>query len=461
MNLIKEQINSIRDKVEQYKAEIEILEEFKLLTNKIDFTAEDLSIDVKIENYKKIIFEINNKIKSNENNEKNLSNKIKELYENKEKLLNNKNILFNKLKDIRNIQDTYSIILENKNEITKLKTSIEKIEEEKKVIKKSIEDIDVNIFNLNSEKDRINRHIDDTESKINKFKIYEPIKLENAKLEELEIKYKKYLEDPTKKEIETLNYEISVCLKRIESITIELEEFRQLISSDNFENIPILFTIEELNKRIVLNKSKVDELRKLKYSIKSDIDKNQGSLNTKREEILKKFNGKEPLSTSLIVNFNFEERKIDIKKDIKDIGEIIEGNRTTCQNLEQELRDLKKYKVERKAITYQPEDIFIESKKLQSKLQNVEYNLIKSINSYKNTILEIKEFNYKHMEKYKNFIETLNVNKDNYSRQKEQVEIVLLVIREEISKLEKHSEQLRKEKDYNIKANKRLCYGLY
>lgn len=131
MNLIKEQINSIRDKVEQYKAEIEILEEFKLLTNKIDFTAEDLSIDVKIENYKKIIFEINNKIKSNENNEKNLSNKIKELYENKEKLLNNKNILFNKLKDIRNIQDTYSIILENKNEITKLKTSIEKIEEEK------------------------------------------------------------------------------------------------------------------------------------------------------------------------------------------------------------------------------------------------------------------------------------------------------------------------------------------
>ncbi|HAT4817438.1 TPA: hypothetical protein I9583_000691, partial [Clostridioides difficile] len=275
---------------------------------------------------------------------------------------------------------------------------------------------------------------------------YEPIKLENAKLEELEIKYKKYLEDPTKKEIETLNYEISVCLKRIESITIELEEFRQLISSDNFENIPILFTIEELNKRIVLNKSKVDELRKLKYSIKSDIDKNQGSLNTKREEILKKFNGKEPLSTSLIVNFNFEERKIDIKKDIKDIGEIIEGNRTTCQNLEQELRDLKKYKVERKAITYQPEDIFIESKKLQSKLQNVEYNLIKSINSYKNTILEIKEFNYKHMEKYKNFIETLNVNKDNYSRQKEQVEIVLLVIREEISKLEKHSEQLRKEK---------------
>lgn len=157
----------------------------------------------------------------------------------------------------------------------------------KKVIKKSIEDIDVNIFNLNSEKDRINRHIDDTESKINKFKIYEPIKLENAKLEELEIKYKKYLEDPTKKEIETLNYEISVCLKRIESITIELEEFRQLISSDNFENIPILFTIEELNKRIVLNKSKVDELRKLKYSIKSDIDKNQGSLNTKREEILK------------------------------------------------------------------------------------------------------------------------------------------------------------------------------
>ncbi|MCQ7016828.1 hypothetical protein, partial [Clostridioides difficile] len=82
-----------------------------------------------------------------------------------------------------------SIILENKNEITKLKTSIEKIEEEKKVIKKSIEDIDVNIFNLNSEKDRINRHIDDTESKINKFKIYEPIKLENAKLEELEIKY--------------------------------------------------------------------------------------------------------------------------------------------------------------------------------------------------------------------------------------------------------------------------------
>ncbi|HCP7066311.1 TPA: hypothetical protein OE945_003738, partial [Clostridioides difficile] len=317
-----------------------------------------------------------------------------------------------------------------KNEITKLKTSIEKIEEEKKVIKKSIEDIDVNIFNLNSEKDRINRHIDDTESKINKFKIYEPIKLENAKLEELEIKYKKYLEDPTKKEIETLNYEISVCLKRIESITIELEEFRQLISSDNFENIPILFTIEELNKRIVLNKSKVDELRKLKYSIKSDIDKNQGSLNTKREEILKKFNGKEPLSTSLIVNFNFEERKIDIKKDIKDIGEIIEGNRTTCQNLEQELRDLKKYKVERKAITYQPEDIFIESKKLQSKLQNVEYNLIKSINSYKNTILEIKEFNYKHMEKYKNFIETLNVNKDNYSRQKEQVEIVLLVIRE-------------------------------
>ncbi|WP_235656081.1 coiled-coil domain-containing protein [Clostridioides difficile] len=213
MNLIKEQINSIRDKVEQYKAEIEILEEFKLLTNKIDFTAEDLSIDVKIENYKKIIFEINNKIKSNENNEKNLSNKIKELYENKEKLLNNKNILFNKLKDIRNIQDTYSIILENKNEITKLKTSIEKIEEEKKVIKKSIEDIDVNIFNLNSEKDRINRHIDDTESKINKFKIYEPIKLENAKLEELEIKYKKYLEDPTKKEIETLNYEISVCLK--------------------------------------------------------------------------------------------------------------------------------------------------------------------------------------------------------------------------------------------------------
>ncbi|HBZ0200050.1 TPA: hypothetical protein MJF44_002228, partial [Clostridioides difficile] len=119
MNLIKEQINSIRDKVEQYKAEIEILEEFKLLTNKIDFTAEDLSIDVKIENYKKIIFEINNKIKSNENNEKNLSNKIKELYENKEKLLNNKNILFNKLKDIRNIQDTYSIILENKNEITK------------------------------------------------------------------------------------------------------------------------------------------------------------------------------------------------------------------------------------------------------------------------------------------------------------------------------------------------------
>lgn len=54
MNLIKEQINSIRDKVEQYKAEIEILEEFKLLTNKIDFTAEDLSIDVKIENYKKL-----------------------------------------------------------------------------------------------------------------------------------------------------------------------------------------------------------------------------------------------------------------------------------------------------------------------------------------------------------------------------------------------------------------------
>ncbi|MFL8755302.1 hypothetical protein Q3221_09180, partial [Clostridioides sp. GD02376] len=228
--------------------------------------------------------------------------------------LNNKNILFNKLKDIRNIQDTYSIILENKNEITKLKTSIEKIEEEKKVIKKSIEDIDVNIFNLKSEKDRINRHIDDTESKINKFEIYEPIKLENAKLEELEIKYKKYLEDPTKKEIETLNYEISVCLKRIKSITIELEEFRQLISIDNFENIPILFTIEELNKRIVLNKSKVDELGKLKYSIKSDIDKNQGSLNTKREEILKKFNGKEPLSTSLIVNFNFEERKIDIKK---------------------------------------------------------------------------------------------------------------------------------------------------
>lgn len=71
----------------------------------------------------------------------------------------------------------------------------------KKVIKKSIEDIDVNIFNLNSEKDRINRHIDDTESKINKFKIYEPIKLENAKLEELEIKYKKYLEDPTKKRL--------------------------------------------------------------------------------------------------------------------------------------------------------------------------------------------------------------------------------------------------------------------
>lgn len=55
MNLIKEQINSIRDKVEQYKAEIEILEEFKLLTNKIDFTAEDLSIDVKIENYKNYI----------------------------------------------------------------------------------------------------------------------------------------------------------------------------------------------------------------------------------------------------------------------------------------------------------------------------------------------------------------------------------------------------------------------
>lgn len=79
----------------------------------------------------KIIFEINNKIKSNENNEKNLSNKIKELYENKEKLLNNKNILFNKLKDIRNIQDTYSIILENKNEITKLKTSIEKSKKKK------------------------------------------------------------------------------------------------------------------------------------------------------------------------------------------------------------------------------------------------------------------------------------------------------------------------------------------
>lgn len=446
ISLIKEQINSIRDKVEEYNAEIEILEEFKLLTNKIDFTTEDLFIDEKIENYKETIFEINNKIKSNENNEKNLSNKIKEFYENKEELLKNKNILFNKLKDIRNIKDTYSIILENKNKITELKEFIKEIEKEKKVIEKLIEGIDDNILKLALEKDSINRHIDDTESKIKKFKIYEPVELENAKLEELEIKYKKYLEDPTKKEIETLNYEISACLKKIESITIELEEFRQFIAIDNFENIPILFTIEELNKRIVLNKSKVEELKELKDIIKSDIDKNQGSLNTKRDEILKKFNGKEPLSTSLIVNFNFEKRKKDIKKDIKDIDEIIEGNKTTCQNLEQELRDLKKYKVEGKAITYQPEDVFIESKKLQSKLQNIEYNLIKFIKNYENTILEIKEFNYKHMEKYKNFIETLNVNKDNYSRQKEQVEIVLLVIKEEISKLEKHSEQLRKEK---------------
>lgn len=98
-------------------------------------------------------------------------------------------------------------------------------------------------------------------------------------------------------------------------------------------------------------------------------------------------------------------------------------------------------------MTYQTEDVFIESKKLQSKLQNIEDNLIKFIKNYENTILEIKEFNYKHMEKYKNFIEALNANQDNYSRQKEQVEIVLLVIKEEISKLEKHSEQLRKEKN--------------
>lgn len=454
INKLKDYIKKIQSKLDDSKFEKNMLDEFIIKTNGINFDASDLNIENEIKKREEELLNLSYEIKSKTSEKNRHNDKIKELIQNKESLLESKNYYFNKLKDLEKLKDKYEIIVENKTEIVKLTTHIEEIKREKEKLDKKTTYIELNIKEANHKGYIISENIKSLSNKINSFKAYNAKKLIDLSLNELEIKYDEYSKNPTEREIQDLNEEISRCIKKVENYSYELDEYKASITIDSYENIVISDTQKELKNKISINNKIIDELNADREKIQGMISEKNGELKSKKTDIFRRFEGQEPLETKFIKDFEFNKRKKEIKKDLKDILEIISDNVNNAKKLDDELRDLQKYKIQGKAIIYQPQNVFTESKRLQNKLQIIKEEIDKSIKQYEEMISKLKEFNYKYQENYSNIVECLNVNKDAYNRQIEQVEIVLLVIREEISKVEKHSEQLKKEKNIIIRQIK-------
>lgn len=444
---INSYIENIKDKIEECKRDHNILDDFITKSNFINYSSDDLNIDGNILNCKNKLISLEGDIKSKISKKERLNNKINELIANKETLLIKKNLSSNKLDEVEKLRDKEKVISENKAEIVNNKNKIKEIGIQKRNREDKIEKIESNISDLRIQKMGLEKELESAKNKIDNFQIYEPKNVVNLSLGELEIKYEEYSKSPTEREIMDLNGEIASSIERINDYGKELEEFRRNISIPRFEEIVIYYSQQELNDKLFENKKVLDDLNDERENTNGKISEITGEINTKKEDIFKKFDGKEPYDIFLVKDYNFKRRMKDVKADLKDIKIIIAENNDKCIKLDQQLRELKKYKIEDKAITYYPADIFIESKKLQNKLESLTNQLYSLKNDYNNRLTKIVVFNAQKQEKYKNIIECLNVNKDVYERQIDQVRVVLLVIREEISKVETHSEQVKHEKN--------------
>ncbi|WP_099192693.1 coiled-coil domain-containing protein [Tepidibacter mesophilus] len=444
---VKSHIKIIKDKIEEIEYEYDELKDFMAKTNVLKYTTNDLNIDKEISEYKREKISLSNKIKSKEGKIEKFNIKVKKLNSNKGNLFLEKNQYENKLNEIKKLENEYYIIAKNR---SKLKDNENKIEKVTQIITSTDEEIDQiesNINGLYKIKIVLKSDLKIQESEIDRFKMYESKNIVNLELKELKVKYKRYSEDSTAKEIKDLNEDIEKILKRIETYKKELSGFESKINIPNFEQIVIPYESEELDVKLSSNDNKLEKLNNEREEIDKTISGIKGEIKTIKGNIFDNFDGKEPCDTSLIKDFNFKERRENIKKELKNIESNIKINNEECSKLEQELRDLKKYKREDAVIINQPQNVFNESRRLQNLLDTIKSDSNELKYNYNNMVIDLREFNIKNQNKYEKIIESLMINKDIYEKQLRQVDIVLLVIREEISKVEKHSEQVENEKN--------------
>jgi len=444
---LKEQLLVLEKRIDEIDLDTKVLNAFEPKMIFYNFTQEDRTLEEKIIKTLSSIVTLENRIINEENNKNALAASIKYLNQNKEKLFNEKNEIYNKHINVKDLKGEFEIVSQNKKKLEQNESKLKEIELNLSNINNAKKILDGSEKSLIILETKIGIELKDLIKEITKFNQYEPINTFDLSLVELKTKFDEYSKDPTSREITDLNLDIGRIEVRIEGYEKELKELYDEITILNFYNMVISHTDKELKILIKKNNDDLKKLNKERENFDNQISGLKEVYKHIKSEIFKEYNGKEPLLLSQIKDFNFESRQKTVNQDLKDIKQIVKNNEDLSKKLEFELVILKKYKVEGKAITNEPKDVFKESKRLQVTLENINTNY-ESIKADYNGIFEtIEEFNLAAEERYKKFIDALVVYKEKYIKQKEQVDRVLLVLREEISKVEKHSEVVKNEKN--------------
>ena len=444
---LKEQISATEERIHQIDVEIKELNAFEAKMMFYNFNQEDLNLEERISETSSSIITLENRIINEENNKIDLTTRINYLNQNKLNLNNNINEINSKYTKVEELRDEFEIISQNKIKFDQNERELKEIELNFSTINNQINILDSEHNRLIISETKNGMEIESLEKEITNFNEYELLNTSNKSLEDLKINFDEYSKDSTSRQITDLNREISLAVKRIEGYAKALTKLEKRITKTNFYDMLILYTDEELE---VLIKKNEDELNRLNIEREKFSNKITGLEEVAehiKDEIFKDFSGKAPVSLSEISDFNFEKRRLLINQDLKDIIQIIKDNQDLSKRLEIELVTLKKYKVEGKAIANEPKDVFEESKRLQNNLEKITKDYESIEVNYNNIFKEIEEFNLAAEERYKKYVDGLLVYKEKYIKQKEQIDRVLLVLREEISKVEKHSEVVKNEKN--------------
>lgn len=444
---LKEQILAIEERIHQIDLEIKELNAFQAKMMLYKFNQEDLNLEERISETSSSIITLENRIINEENNKIDLTTRINYLNKNKLNLNNNINKINTKYTKVEELRDEFEIVSENKIKFDRNEKELKETELKFSTINNEINILDLEHNRLIISETKNGMEIENLEKEITNFNEYELLNTSNLSLEDLKIKFVEYSKDPTSREITDLNREISLAVKRIEGYTEALRKLEKRITKTNFYDMVILYTDEELEALIKKNEDELKKLNIERESFNNEINGLEKICKHIKDDIFKEFNGKAPVLLSEIKDFNFEKRRKSINQDLKDIKEIIKNNEDLSKRLEIELVTLKKYRVEGKAIANEPKDVFEESKRLQNNLEKITKDYESIEVNYNNIFKEIEEFNLAADERYKKYVDGLLAYKDKYIKQKEQIERLLLVLTEEISKVEKHSEVVKNEKN--------------
>ena len=447
---LEQRIRKIGTQLEDLIIERKRLSRFYEQYQAFEYTELDGQLEIEIAKCEQELRSIESKISKQQQ-------EVQILKENNEKLVKLNEQEVRKIISLNQLLKEISELTEFSKEIELKRKDLSHINKEEQDTARQKEYLGQKVKQLESEVDglkdilfKTRNDLENIENKdILKFKMYAAgIFVPNKTLDELIGSFDGYMTSSNSRRIGELNEEIQRIDARLTEYRKEKEEIFGLLSKTEEEilNTPIIETENGLKENRNILGKEITSIDKEINSLAKEIYSNEKIAEKIKNDIVKEYKKADVIPIEEINNFNFADRLKENKKEIKDIADVIKDVELKSSNLSDELRALTPYKKEGKESVQVIQNPIDESFKTQQALSKLLGEKDSFVEKYNKTIYDLRLFKVKYEKKYDNYINGLEMYSENYQKQKIQLETVLMVIMQEIEKIESHTQTLEKQK---------------